>query len=225
MDHLQACYFCGAAEDDPLREVTVTPRSRRDDPEAQVSLTLCRSCERKLERVLDGLFTHVESGRSADTANRSEPDDDGTASDGPIDQIDVGSQPSDAAADGEPSSAGNTPTAGQDDSGTTTAPGDGGGDATADEAGSDDDPRVTARATMTQAEGLDGISVEDYNRVMRLLQNRELPMERDAFVALATNAYEMRADEVDALLDEVIENGRLVVRDDQLVRPNDESSP
>lgn len=226
MDRLQTCYFCGAAEDDPLREVTVTPRSRRDDPEAQVSLTLCRSCEKKLERVLDGLFDNVESGGSPDTADPESMKEPASASGTPVDQIDVGTESAaDAGVESERTQGGDVGTATGAPAGIDPDQGDGGDTAPDDDTGTDDEPRVTARATMNRADSLEGLSVEEYNRVMRLLQNRELPMEREAFVTLATNAYELHEDEVQALLDEVIENGKLAVRDDRLVRPDDEGSP
>ncbi len=222
MDHLQACYFCGAAEDDPLREVTVTPRSRREDPEAQVSLTLCRACEKKLERVLDGLFEHVESGVSADApdSERSEASESQTGA--PVDKIDVGTE---AAADASVETEG-TPEADAEEPAPTEPQQAGESDASPhNDAGQEDEPQVTARATMNPLDSLEGLSVEEYNRVTRLLQNRELPMEREAFVTLATNAYELHADEVQGVLDEVIEKGKLAVRDDQLVRPDDDGSP
>ncbi|MFB6361849.1 MAG: hypothetical protein ABEH59_11080 [Halobacteriales archaeon] len=221
MNHLQACYFCGVAEADPLREVTVTPRSRRDDPQAQVSLTLCRSCEKKLERVLDGLFEHVESEVSADTAD-SEPGESGESPTGEsVDQIDVGTEAADTSVEPEGTLEADA------EAPARTEPAQAGESAASpdEDVGAEDEPRVTARATMNPADSLEGLSVEEYNRVMRLLQNREFPMEREAFVTLATNAYELHADEVQALLEEVIENGKLAVRDDQLVRPDDEASP
>jgi hypothetical protein len=226
MDHLQACYFCGAAEDDPLGEVTVTPRSRRDDPEAQVSLTLCRSCEKKFERVLDGLFEHVESGGSADARDLERGETSESQTGAPVDQIDVGTE---AAADASVESEGR-PEADAVTAAAEPAPREpqqaGESDASPDnDAGPEDEPRVTARATANPLDSLEGLSVEEYNRVTRLLQNRELPMEREAFVTLATNAYELHADEVQAVLDEVIEKGMLAVRDDQLVRPDDDGSP
>jgi len=50
MDHLSSCYFCGTALDDSLRQYRVVPSELQDETVATV--TLCRSCHEKLERVL-----------------------------------------------------------------------------------------------------------------------------------------------------------------------------
>ncbi len=212
MERLEACYFCGAAEDAPLREVTVTPRRRRDDPDAAVSLTLCRSCERKLQRVLSGLFERVESrdgaGAEVETADEAP-----SEAPEPIDRIDVDS------GDDEPRGRRELfadPPAGRDR------------DDDEDEAAEDaeiieeaEETTVTARATVNSKEALDGVSVAEYNRVMRLLQNREFPMARGAFVDLAANAYDLAEETVETVLDAVIEQGALADRDGELVKPGE----
>ncbi|MDZ7701245.1 MAG: hypothetical protein U5J98_03810 [Halobacteriales archaeon] len=230
MERLEACYFCGTAEDAPLREVTVTPRSRQGDPDAAVTLTLCRSCEGKLERVLGGIFEHVESrsaaGRTADepgestVAAENEPDDEAPEP-GPIDRIDVSS----GGTDDEPRGRRDL----FDDPPDTSALDDVGGDAPdepeADEAEIVEEEPVTARATMNSSTSLEGVSVSEYNKVMRLLQNREFPMARDAFVDLGASAYDLGEGTVEAVLDAVIGQGALAERDGELVRPGEEGSP
>lgn len=229
MERLEACYFCGTAEDAPLREVSVTPRSRQGDPDAAVTLTLCRACERKLERVLGGIFEHVESRPSADAKGgdgRADPDDDsGAAADEPepIDRIDVSSSdPEDEPGDrrelfDEP------PDPSALDEGRAADRGEGAEDG-ADDAEVVEEEPVTATATMNASAGLDGVSVSEYNKVMRLLQNREFPMARDAFVDLAANAYDLAEGTVDGVLDAVIDQGALADRDGELVRPGEEGS-
>lgn len=66
------------------------------------------------------------------------------------------------------------------------------------------------------------VSVLEYNRVMRLLENRELPVERIAFRELATSAYELSPGTVDAVIDAAID-GRLLDEDEEgrLVRSPD----
>lgn len=223
-----ACYFCGA--DDRLRTVSITQRDRRDDPDAAVSETLCRSCERKLERVLGGLFDHVESGQATtgdDPAGSATEDDRGE----PVDHIDVSSD----------QEAGRTGRQGRrrlfsDDEGShptdTTdaaapsadAADDPEAEGTDDAEILDDEPRVRARATTTSGGPLDGVSVDEYNRVIRLLQNREFPMAREAFVDLAASAYDLAEETVQAVIDSVIDQGTLAERGGALVRP-DEDAP
>ena len=213
MARLEACYFCGTAEDAPLREVNVTPRRRRDDPEAAVTLTLCRSCERKLERVLSGLFEHVESRDSGGEAEPAEAEEEAE----PIDRIDVDSGGKgrrgrrelfdDPPVDSD-----------QDDEAAPTE------DDEEDAEIIEEEPAVTARATVNSKEALDGVSVAEYNRVMRLLQNREFPMARGAFVDLAASAYDLPEETVETVLDAVIEQGALADRDGELAKPGEGGS-
>ena len=229
MDRLEACYFCGTAEDAPLREVTVTPRRRRDDPDAAVALTLCRSCERKLERVLTGLFEHVESrpraegGGDAEPADEAEPADDEPATEPePVDRIDVAPSRSD---EGRRELFSDPPVPAVEDEPDVGAGGDAepadADDAEEDDAEIVDEEPVTARATVSSTDALDGVSVSEYNKVMRLLQNREFPMARGAFVDLAANAYDLGEDAVESVLDAVIDQGALADRDGELVRPGE----
>jgi hypothetical protein len=227
MARLEACYFCGTAEGD-LRAVTVTPRRRQDDPDAALTLTLCRSCEGKLERVLDGLFENVESrpreSTEADT-DASEPSDEPAEDPEPVDRIDVTSSRSEGARnEGRRELFADPPEAGGSDPETAEEAGTADGDEEADAEILDDEPRVTARATANSREAMDGVSVEDYNSLMRLLQNREFPMPRDAFVDLAANAYDLGEETVETVLDAVIDQGTLAVREGDLVRPGDEES-
>lgn len=204
MERLDACYFCGTAADAPLREVSISPRDQRGDPDATVRVTLCPSCEHKLERVLGGLFDHVESRPTAgdtDTATpAAESNADVPAVDpDPIDRIDVATNES------------------TNESAATTD------EADEDTEIIDEGPRVRARSAAITQESLDGVSVAEYNRVMRLLQNRSFPMPRAAFVDLAASAYDLGEETVEAVLDTVIDQGSLAEREGQLVREDDRS--
>ena len=84
-----------------------------------------------------------------------------------------------------------------------------------------DDEPTPVRARATRTDPLDGVSVAEYNRVMRLLQNRDFPMPRAAFVDLATSAYELDDGTVEQVLDAVIDQGALADRDGDLVRPGE----
>ncbi len=105
----------------------------------------------------------------------------------------------------------------------TDAPGSTGADPSGEDAeiiaDEEDGPTVRARATASAGDPLDGVSVAEYNRVLRLLQNREFPMAREAFVDLASSAYDLEAGTVEQVLDAVVEKGALAERDGDLVRP------
>jgi predicted nucleic-acid-binding protein len=58
-----------------------------------------------------------------------------------------------------------------------------------------------------------------YNRVVRLLQNREFPVDRDEIEAVATNAYELSHEEFDAVIRLAIDRGVLEEEDGKLVLP------
>jgi len=75
------------------------------------------------------------------------------------------------------------------------------------------------KAADTDDGPLSDVSPRTYNRVVRLLQNREFPVDRADFEALATSAYELDHGECTAALDGAIEKGLLVERDGALHRP------
>lgn len=91
------------------------------------------------------------------------------------------------------------------------------GDATREgdaEAGGDDDDggqSDTARTT---------VSALEYNKVMRLLQNRDFPVDRREFVTVAASAYGLAEQECAEVIDLAIDRGLVAERDGQLVRPD-----
>jgi len=86
------------------------------------------------------------------------------------------------------------------------------------------DESGTAEAGSEESSEDDGpladVSPRTYNRVVRLLQNREFPVDREDFEVLATSAYELDHGECAAALDGAIEKGLLVERDGELHRPD-----
>jgi hypothetical protein len=124
MDHLSSCYFCGTAIEGSAGEYRVVPVELRETDDVTTT-TLCSSCHRKLERLLEPVVATsgatsvtldtVESGRQSEragsdaTASRSddanaEPDaggadtatDDDTADDGSDPLVDVEARLGDA---------------------------------------------------------------------------------------------------------------------------------
>jgi hypothetical protein len=59
----------------------------------------------------------------------------------------------------------------------------------------------------------------EYNKVMRLLQNRELPVDRADIRTVAVNAYEIEPTEFDTIVDAAIDRDLIAERDGQLVAP------
>ncbi|MHB9285459.1 hypothetical protein ACKVMT_00285 [Halobacteriales archaeon Cl-PHB] len=64
------------------------------------------------------------------------------------------------------------------------------------------------------------ISALEYNKVMRLLQNREFPVERDEIETVAANAYGLARADCAQVIDLAIDRDLLGERDGQLVRPD-----
>jgi hypothetical protein len=61
MDRLSSCYFCGAALDATLEEHPVVPGALRPGTETQKTVVLCRTCQRKLDAVLDTVVDAAEA--------------------------------------------------------------------------------------------------------------------------------------------------------------------
>ncbi|NHN47126.1 hypothetical protein G9464_05870 [Halostella sp. JP-L12] len=57
--------------------------------------------------------------------------------------------------------------------------------------------------------GEDGPPQATYNRVVRLLQNREFPVERDEIATVAMNAYEIPPEDFDAVIETAVDRGLL----------------
>ncbi len=82
-------------------------------------------------------------------------------------------------------------------------------DTTDERGGTDPDREVTKT-----------VSALEYNKVMRLLQNREFPVDRAEIEAVAASAYELSESECAAVIDMAVDRGLVVERDEQLVQPD-----
>ena len=245
MDHLSSCYFCGTALDETLRDYRVVPVELRDTDDATTA-TLCQSCHGKLERLLapvveaageDGATldaggdatetddTIEETAEAADSEGATEPaDEDESANEEetPLEKVeanlvDIDEEPLTEGDETVPAETGSddegagAETGGSEDEETVRVrheTGDeGGNDET--EAGADDGGETT-RTT---------VSALEYNKVMRLLQNREFPVDREGFERVAANAYGLAEHECGEVIDLAIDRGLVAERDGQLVRP------
>ncbi len=59
---------------------------------------------------------------------------------------------------------------------------------------------------------------QGYAKVVRLLRNREFPMDRSAVETLAAGAYDLETREVEAIIEYALEDGEFAEKGDQLVR-------
>lgn len=122
-----------------------------------------------------------------------------------------------SAADGE-SGTGETVTgeSGTDESGTDKV----GTDETGtDETGTDEAESGGDPTDRSVVEGDHSISALEYNKVMRLLQNREFPVDRDEIVTVAASAYQVSRADCDRVIDVAIDRGLIDEAEGKLVRP------
>jgi hypothetical protein len=104
------------------------------------------------------------------------------------------------------------------ESGADAASGRGGDGATgAESASADGDAGRDSSGRRTET----NVSALEYNKVMRLLQNREFPIERSEIVGVAASAYELSESDCAAVIDLAVDRGLIDERNGQLVRPED----
>ena len=187
MPQLRSCYFCGSVGGS-LREYELVPERLVAAGESR-SAVLCSDCREKLRRVLEPLIEATE----ATGTDRSEPH--------ATDIGEVTFEAADATAD-DAERATDGRDGGADDDGAERATDD-------QDGGADDDG--AERATDDRDGGADDDDVPDgYYKVLRLLQNREFPMERADLTALVTGAYDVSEPQCDRIVETAVERGVLV---------------
>lgn len=215
MDQLTSCYFCGAALDAPLEEYPVVPKSLHPDPDDQRTVVLCRGCREKLATVVETVVSAAEADAAADPAPS-------TTGGSPTDHERPGEVDSSAAsglsdATADPRAAG-PPSGSAGGEETATADEDAGPSAVEADADADGSPDETDREAGAGSDD-DGpaLSALEYNKVMRLLQNREFPVDRDEIRTVAVNAYDIDAAEFDAVIDAAVARGLIAEEDGRFV--------
>lgn len=190
MPQLRSCYFCGAVGDS-LREYDLTP-DRSASAGRSHSAVLCSACHEKLRRVLEPLTGEQSDGSEPDpSSTQAITFGDGSDADGPTDPAPAADDGSTDATDTE------TDPDGDVDTGSGTATVDDGTEESEPDDGStdsDDEPDVP----------------DEYYKVLRLLQNREFPMERAELTTLVTAAYDVSEPQCERVLEAAIERGVLV---------------
>jgi len=247
MDRLSSCYFCGDAVDAALEEYPLVDPDRHPDIETDQQVVLCPTCQRKLtavvERVLEaalnGETAEVDAGTGADLGDEAELVDldesleqagngeEMTATS--VERVDNESERAYASstAASDLSSSGEESTEQSEE--TVDEPSDETGDPAADpESPKTDENDETA--TEESSGGGDGSRGDDqtarqreyaraeHNKVVKLLQNRDFPVEIEEITVVARSAYGIDRDTTHAILEALIERGVVEDRGDRLVR-------
>ncbi|MFB6073648.1 MAG: hypothetical protein ABEJ89_01395 [Haloarculaceae archaeon] len=233
MEQLSSCYFCGAALDASLSEYPVIPKELHPDPDEQRTVVLCQSCRHKLGTVVETVVGAIEEGAEGVETGRgtSHHANEGGAASGERVSTDSADESTDEAV--TTAEATTASEAGKDaDGGNAAADADGPENGVAgsevgedvatsgsSEAGSDDEETTDGETADADGDAGSGqtLTALEYNKVMRLLQNREFPVDRAEIREVAVNAYGISRSEFDAIIDAAIERGLIAERDGQFV--------
>lgn len=236
MDRLSSCYFCGDALDASLSEYPVVPRSLDPDPDHQQQVVLCSTCRTKLATVVETVVDAAANERTADDDQATlmdesgiDPRPDPTAiSD--ADETGLLDGDDDPLADSSPprNGTGSGDESGRDRGTPSASPGDTGptADDTGPDGGGSDDSHERDRDETTDADSGGGddtdgptLSRLEYSKVMRLVQNRDLPVPRNEIREVAVNAYDIDPAEFDTILNAAVERGLIGEENGRLVEP------
>jgi hypothetical protein len=240
MADLQVCYFCGSGPDSSLGEYAVVPPALEPSDDQQQSVVLCPDCREKLMIVMDPVVDAAESyagagsgpsggtveeggsggagdgsasGEAADAADATADADAAGGAEVPLDSDDA--PPATEADDGVTIDADESP-ADQSDADTVDP-----GDIMSRNEGDDDGPPADSEAPRDEPhtdDELVGRNNEAYNKTLRLLQNRDFPVERHEIEQVAANAYQLDPQEVSDAIEALINKGLLSQEGAQLVR-------
>jgi hypothetical protein len=243
MDQLSSCYFCGGALDVSLSEYPIIPKSLDPEAEKQGTVVLCSTCREKLATIVEPAVEAAkadarETVETAGDAETTEPpgllDDSGTpagdeqATTGSVvEPADDGSLLGDdgGSTDGQSASERSAATAESDapatpETETVTDPLD---ERAAEPTESSDSAANTGSEDTERGtdsdDSADGPSLTklEYNKVMRLLQNREMPVDRAEIREVAVNAYDIDGEQFDAIIDAAVDRDLIGQESGQLV--------
>lgn len=193
MRALQRCDFCG---EQAAGTFEIIPEELNPTEAERRRTVLCESCKTQLETLIDPLIERAGAEPTQTTTEESaETESTATSeSDGLIGASEDGSLLGDSESGDESEKQGTG--SGQEQSAETT------------------DSTQTTQSS--QAESDD--PPENYGKVLRLLRNREFPMTREEIVTIATSAYELKARNVQQIIDESVDRGEFVETSGQLER-------
>ena len=232
MDRLSSCYFCGAALDVSLSEYPVVPKDLQSADDPGPTVVLCSTCRRKLGGIIETVVEagameaggdvlaagtdadappSVNAAATDDTTDPGETSDLRTPSEGKSDDANV-TDP------GETSDL-RTPSEDKPEDADGTDPGETSDLRTPSEGVPEDsDAASTDASEETSADGPTLTKLE-YNKVMRLLQNRPFPVDRGEIREVATSAYDIAPQEFDAVIEAAVERDLIAVENGQFVDP------
>jgi len=224
MDSLSSCYFCGTALDEPLATYRIEGPAPR-------SVTLCPGCRRKLDAAfraagLDETSISEEAApepatSAGDAGETTAQEDRGEDPLGP--EADAGDILVDPEPEPDVPEGFETVDIGRADDGSSET-----GEESSEDAGTGDDESTDQVAETRETEeavtARTTLSALEYNKVMRLLQNREFPVDREEIETVATNAYDLRRSECAEVIDLAVDRGLIEEdeEDGQLRRPAEE---
>ena len=188
MRQLRTCDFCG---DEPTGVYEVLPASLAPTEAEQRRVALCADCRETLESVLEPLLARPDGAEPPSNPPARNPSTPATDPErNPV---------------AEPKPARESEPAPERDASVEPDESEAGDEADADARRSEREAaRREVRRTAPRGDRPPG-----YDKVLRLLQNREGAMKRDDLRALVTNAYGLGDDEFDAVVDAAVENGDL----------------
>lgn len=233
MRALRNCDFCA---DDAVGVYEVLPPELDPEEDEQRRIALCEGCRDQLATVLDPLMTRL-GGRRADGTTASSTGA-STSSTSPLTETRLGTESGGRgrSSRGSEGTAGSTGTTGRETSETAsssetadrstpsaaTRSGSNEPDRSTADDGSDEGGRSTPTASTDRripSASSDGETPPPgYGSVMRLLENREFPVERESVEALASGAYDLEGEQAAAIIDHAIEEGKLTEKRRKLYR-------
>lgn len=225
MDRLSSCYFCGDAVDAAIEQYPLVRSEQYPDVETGQRVVLCPSCRRKLTTVVERVLeAALDSDGQAAAEGIPELD-----ADDPLIDLDREAEDAMTTTDvqqlsGSDDTAATGPTISDDDGGNEEDGGDEGGDTDDQPASGDSTERM--EKTSGDEVGDDETAADDdayeraeYNKVIRLLQNREFPVDIEEITVVARSAYDIDRETTHEILDALIDRGVVEDRGDRLVRP------
>ncbi|MBX0287331.1 hypothetical protein [Haloarcula salinisoli] len=235
MDRFASCYFCGESFDASLSEYPVVPTALQPAEDGP-TVVLCGTCRRKLGAVVEEVVDAAEGetvidGTTTDRGAEPEPADIGAGSGvesgdagggslfeaGADDGGDPKSQAptttaeeweSPAESDGEPDTETDSGQTGVGETDSEPTPTE--SDETGDDPATPDNDTSGAEPRLTKLE---------YNKVMRLLQNRPFPVDKAEIREVATSAYDIDPEEFDAVIEAAVSRDLIAVENGQFVDP------
>ncbi|MFB6219911.1 MAG: hypothetical protein ABEH90_00610 [Halolamina sp.] len=217
MADLQSCFFCGTAED--VQEYAVVPQRFTDD--GPRSAALCGGCKTKLLQVIEPFTERLDSdGREG--GDRTTASGAATNNDADVTAGASGSEQTEQTTDEADETGLADIVGGTDDDGSTTPDvGSGQNAGRSPSAGNNPNARGSPRAERNPDTGSrsGGSSTPpNYRRAMRMLSNREFPLDRSEVESMLAGAYDMERHEVEAVLHHATETGDLREEDGEFYR-------